>query len=738
MTETDDAKLAMLRQTLQENVGMSKYEAEVYLALVRGGTSTMTELAEVSDVPKQRVYDTVGSLRENGFVEVVDDYPRKAYAVDPAEALDRVQERVEQAEEYLGSLHETVETVESGVALFKSESTIRKYVDDLISTAKHDILLLVPHDRLVEVDELLEACGDVHLRLILSDLPTGQATEDAVDFDRSLPDTVDDVRGVTSTEDFVLVVDRDRAMYWTRRGYRQADEDDQAYYVSNSRLAFVLDRFVSESVWPHARPVAGRQRQLSLPAEYLRIRDCLADVSDMAERRSIDSLTVEFEGYDTATGEEVSRTGTLMSYYFTEYDVRASLTLDLQTGADSVESSLVSVAGLGSRDADYTAERIVVRERGSGDGEHLTDETMDHLATCRSELPEELGSRSVVVAFDAFVDRMRKLIDRTDDEYHRVEQFETFRESLVRFEANDISPRALWRETETVPGGHVSHVGTFFDVLDYDLTLLGRFGKPIHSVFASRFDDQTLVSIGEATSTDYVRFGNRNFLLTEPHFDTLDWEAITEQVDLAELERHIDGANVLALGTWWATPELPDVVEGLADELWPRLESPPEHVHVSPGDVDSFSIEAIERGVAVLAKIDDRVPVTVTANRHQTRQFRDALLDGTAPEPDVERLRDRMGVSRFVMHSIDGSTLANADGVITANAPQVTSPRRIRNVDDHYISGLALGLAEDLSDGASLILGNAVASYFVRNDETPDSQALRSFIEKYDDLFLEE
>lgn len=733
----DDAKLAMLRETLQENVGMSKYEADVYLALVRGGTSTMTDLADRSDVPKQRVYDTVSSLRESGFVEVIDDYPRKAYAVDPAEALSAVQERVERAEEHLETLHETVETVESGVALFKSESTIQKYIDDLISTAERDILLLIPYDRLGEVDDRLADCEGIRLRLILSDIPPGQTAEDAVNVDRSLPDTVDDVRGITSTEDFVLIADRGRALYWTRLGHQEADEENQAYYVSNPRLALVLDRFVSESVWPHARPVNGRQHQLSLPAEYLRIRDCLADISELAERKPIDSVTVEFDGYDTATGEEVTRSGTLTSYYFTEYDVRASLTIDLHTGADTVASSLVSVGGVGAREVDYTADRIVVRERENGDGDYLTEETIDQLATCRSELPDQFGAGSVVVAFDAFVDRMRELVNRTDDEYERVGQFEAFRESLVRFEANEISPRALWNETRTAPGGHVSHVGSLFDSLGYDLTLLGRFGDPIRPLFSTAFGDQTVVSVGETTSTDYVRFDNRNLLLTEPNFDDLDWKTVKEHVDLTELARHLDGAAVLALGTWWATPDLPDIIEGMAEELWPRLESPPGHVHVSPGDVDSFSTETIERGCRALATLDECVPVTVTANRHQTRQFRDALLSDSTPHPIVEQLRDRMGVSRFVMHSIDGSTVANADRIVTANAPQVTSPRRVRNVDDHYVSGYVLGLTEDLSDGAALVLGNAVAGYFARHDETPSAEELRSFVAEYDSLFAE-
>jgi len=735
MTEEDDARLAMLRETLNKHVGLSQYEAEVYLALVRGGTQTMTDLAETSDVPKQRVYDTVSSLRDAGFVEVIDDYPRKAYAVSPSEALGQVQDQLERAEEELDDLHETVETVESGVALFKSETTIQKYIADMISTAERDLLLLVPYDRLDDISDQLADCEDVRLRLIISDLSPSHTTENTVAIDRSLPNTVDDVRGVTSTEDFVLIADRNRALYWARRSFDEQDEEDQAYYVSNPRLAFVLDRFVSESIWPYARPVAGQEQAVSLPAEYLRIRDCLADVAELAERRPIDDIEVEFKGYDTETGDAVERSGILTSYYFTEYDIRASLTIALHTEADTVQPTLASVGGVGAREVDFAAERITIREHNNRNDDHLTDETISYLEDCRSQLPQELGEASVVVAFDAFIDQMRELVERSGDQYDHVSQFERFRESLVRFEGSENSPRALWRKTETEPGGHVSHVGNVLDDLGYDLTLIGRFGDPIRPEFASTFDDQTLVSVGPTTSTDYVRFDNRNFLLTEPNTNPLDWKRLTDRIDVSELVGRLDGATAISLGTWWATPDLPDILEGLTKELWPKLESPPEFVHMSTGEISDMSRETLDWGADALANLDDRTTVTVTANRDQTRQLRDSLLSDSATGPTVQRLRNQLGVSQFVMHSLKGATLATEDGISTATTPRVTNPRRVRNVDDHFKSGYVLGLAEGLSGSASLVLGNALASYFVRHDEAPDTEELRTFLTNYEDFY---
>ncbi|WP_276224465.1 TrmB family transcriptional regulator sugar-binding domain-containing protein [Haloarcula halophila] len=527
------------------------------------------------------------------------------------------------------------------------------------------------------------------------------------------------------------MADRDHALYWARRGFRGQSEDDQAYYVSNPRLVFVLDRFVSESVWPYARSIAGQERSASLPSEYLRIRDCLEDIDELADRRPIDDIEVKFEGYDTESGEAVERAGTLTSYYFTEYDIRASLTLSLHLDADTVQPTLASVGGIGARKVDYAAERIVIREYDGHDSNDPTNETARYLKQCRSELPTELGDASIAIGFDAFVDRMREFIEPSGDRYNHISQFERFRESLVKYEASESSPRALWRETETEPGGHASHLGNVFNGLGYDLTLVGRFGSPIHPEFESAFNDQTIISVGPTTSTDYVRFKNRNFLLTEPNTDPLNWSTLTEQSDRSKLVDSFDETAAVALGTWWATPDLPDILEGMAEELWPQLESPPSFVHLSTGQVSELSSETIEWGCDALKKLDEHVSVVVTANRDQTRQLCDTLVPDSGTKSSVQRLRKQLGVSQFVMHSLKGATLASADGVLTVSTPQIPSPRRVRNVDDHFKSGYVLGLAEGLSAGASLVLGNAIAGYFVRYDRTPDEEELRSYLADY-------
>lgn len=736
MGSPEEMKLALLRETLQENVGMSKYEADIYLALVRGGSQTMSDLSDSSGVPKQRVYDTVEDLRNEGFVEVIDDYPRKAYAVDPAEALSDVQNQLSRAEEYLEEFHETVENVEHGVALFKSERTIQKYIKTLIEGAENDVFLLCPVSLLDDVSEYLSSCESQQVRVIISNLQPQALSNDELEADQILPETVDAVRGVTSTENLVLTTDLEKGFYWSRSEAPQADDEDQGFYITTPKLALMLDRFVSGSVWPFARSLSTRTP--TLPMQYVRIRDCLSDLTELSSTYPLDSIEVEFEGYNHETGEEVHETGTLSSYYFTEFDIRSSITIDVGGNGDAVESPLITVGGRGSQLEDYNAHTITLRKATNGETT-LDEETRQHLRTCQRELPGQFGGQSIVTGFDAFIDRMREILGEWSDGYERVRQFDEFRESVFGFQTSESAPRIEWTQTRTEAGGHVAHTGRIFDALGYDVTLLGQLGIPIRAEFSREFRDHSLVSVGETTHTDFVQFNDRKLLLTEPNLNPLTWETVLEHVDIAELAEYLDGASLLTLATLHSTPTLPSLLEGLRTDLWPSLESPPRSLHFATGAIDRFPASKVQRCYEELAALDEIVPVTVTANRQQTRQLRDIYGDisGTQAEPTVQRVRERIGVTRYIMHTNSQATLASEDGVIAAQAPPIVKPRQKRNVDEHFVSGVALALVENMSDGAMLVLGLSVARYFMRHKQAPNADELRSFISEYDAFFDE-
>ena len=93
------------------NLGLNSYEAKIWTALLSRGTSTTTELSDMSNVPRSRSYDVLESLEKKGFVVVKIGKPIKYIAVPPKEALENTkkhtQERAEEEAKKLSDFKNT-------------------------------------------------------------------------------------------------------------------------------------------------------------------------------------------------------------------------------------------------------------------------------------------------------------------------------------------------------------------------------------------------------------------------------------------------------------------------------------------------------------------------------------------------------------------------------------------------------------------------------------------------------
>jgi HTH-type transcriptional regulator, sugar sensing transcriptional regulator len=82
---------AIVRQLGQ--LGLTSYEAKAYVALLRRDSSTASEVARVAGLPRQRIYDVLGSLVERGLASARPGNVVKYVANAPELALERLVQR---------------------------------------------------------------------------------------------------------------------------------------------------------------------------------------------------------------------------------------------------------------------------------------------------------------------------------------------------------------------------------------------------------------------------------------------------------------------------------------------------------------------------------------------------------------------------------------------------------------------------------------------------------------------
>jgi sugar-specific transcriptional regulator TrmB len=152
-----------------KSLGMTKYEALVYIALLRVPSATASEIHEGSSVPRASVYPVLDQLLDKDLVSVSQSAPKRFAAIPPDDAITRLLSRIERdarsAKIALLAIHRKRIATEQGSEeliwnLYGLDAIRRKLVE-LIAGATEDVRIIAHPTMLSgEVRDMLTAMGD--------------------------------------------------------------------------------------------------------------------------------------------------------------------------------------------------------------------------------------------------------------------------------------------------------------------------------------------------------------------------------------------------------------------------------------------------------------------------------------------------------------------------------------------------------------------------------------------------
>ncbi len=128
-----------------KKLGLNGYEANVYIALVGLGEATAREISENSNVPRPKVYDTIKSLEEKGFVEVQQGNPALFRPMDPRKVIRKLEtDTIRAAEECIHNLENfrlEKHDKSPSVWVVRGDWAVTTKIQELISSAQNEILV---------------------------------------------------------------------------------------------------------------------------------------------------------------------------------------------------------------------------------------------------------------------------------------------------------------------------------------------------------------------------------------------------------------------------------------------------------------------------------------------------------------------------------------------------------------------------------------------------------------------
>ena len=127
-----------------KKLGLSTYQALVYLSLTYMISGTATEISLNSNVPRSKIYDVLKALGEKGFVEIERGRPIKYHVVPPTDVFryhkEKILEELEETEMKLNYAYESqLSKIPAPIWLIHGTERIIKKELEIISRAKKTI-----------------------------------------------------------------------------------------------------------------------------------------------------------------------------------------------------------------------------------------------------------------------------------------------------------------------------------------------------------------------------------------------------------------------------------------------------------------------------------------------------------------------------------------------------------------------------------------------------------------------
>ncbi|GAB7021011.1 TrmB family transcriptional regulator [Halostagnicola bangensis] len=136
-----------------QDLGLSQYEAQTLINLLRLGTGTAQDITQIGGVPRTRVYESAERLHELGFIDIQHTTPRK-FIVISEETIIRLlsvkrENTITELAECLGEIGPSQPQREQfGVWTVTGREAVSSRIDEFIADADEQIVYMT-------IDELL-------------------------------------------------------------------------------------------------------------------------------------------------------------------------------------------------------------------------------------------------------------------------------------------------------------------------------------------------------------------------------------------------------------------------------------------------------------------------------------------------------------------------------------------------------------------------------------------------------
>lgn len=229
-----------------KRLGLTTYEARVFLALQKLGSGAASEISEVADVPRSQVYGAADGLEERQLVETQQSTPTVYRPVPLAQArrtlLDQLAETGSETFDYIETVQDTEERDErtESIWMIRGSDSVTSRAANLAEQAEERLFYAADDPAFVtpELFETFREATDRGVTVILASLHDS-VLEQAADKDWLWTYRVPESRDLNVSTARLLVADEDTILLSTLSG-TNGNANEVAFWTSENAFAAVL------------------------------------------------------------------------------------------------------------------------------------------------------------------------------------------------------------------------------------------------------------------------------------------------------------------------------------------------------------------------------------------------------------------------------------------------------------------------------------------------------------------
>ena len=238
-----------------KEIGLSDYEALVYLKLVIDGPLTAKEISESTEVPYTKVYEVLEGLEKKGWIEISQGRPMIFKAKPPSEVIEIIkneyQVRLNKIEDFLinelQSIYDVRSAEESEIWILKSQLGIMNKIKNMIKTFKKELYMVIGNFDIdiysTTINEINKVDMNKNIKILLN--------EKIFNFFSNIHiDNVIIKKALITIPFNVILSDRDEVLFHLIIGLDRANEERKnlAVHILDKSLAKVIHEYI-EFFW---------------------------------------------------------------------------------------------------------------------------------------------------------------------------------------------------------------------------------------------------------------------------------------------------------------------------------------------------------------------------------------------------------------------------------------------------------------------------------------------------------